>query len=161
MENKFRTQFERLVVQVPKSDLPSKTMQEFKNDCDINYILQKINAGADITPSSVSRFGLAPRKPQFGDFTQFSDFADIQSRLLQAQANFDALPSDIRARFGYNPAALIAFIEDPANADECVRLGLATPAKSEGNVIQPVAGSQAVNNDTNALNIDASARAQQ
>ena len=35
-----------------------------------------------------------------------------------------ALPSDVRSRFGNNPAELLDFLNDNSNYDEAIRLGL-------------------------------------
>lgn len=52
---------------------------------------------------------------------------DLQSALeivRRSQEHFDALPADIRFRFGNDPVAFMNFVQDEANKDEAIKLGL-------------------------------------
>lgn len=96
------------------------TQQQFKEESDINEI--------------VRRFGLTGQVPQgvgipmSGDFTEVSDFHTAMTMVRTAEAEFMKLPAEVRARFSNDPGAVIAFLDDPANRDEAVRLGLVAPA---------------------------------
>lgn len=94
---------------------PGVTKQSFKEDCDINVIMERY------VPSEV---GSVP--PMFGDFTEAPDFMAAQAILLDAQEKFGALPSKVRERFANDPARFLEFVNDPANSDEAIALGLAT-----------------------------------
>jgi phage internal scaffolding protein len=142
----FRTQFQR-VRSVFHSDKPSETKQEFKNECDINLLVKKMDAGLDITPSSIAR-GKSRRMPQFGDFSQFFDFREMNDKINNAREQFEALPAEIRERFHNDPASLIAAIEDPNRRDEMEKLGFVIPKKVESEVIKPVDGSIKVDEQT-------------
>lgn len=144
--DKFRTQFQR-VRSVFHSDAPSETKQEFKNECDINLLVKKMDAGLDITPSSIAR-GKSRRTPQFGDFSQFFDFREMNDRINSAREQFEALPAEIRERFHNDPAALIAAIEDPNRRDEMEKLGFVVPKKADSTVVKPVEGTNVVDEQT-------------
>lgn len=97
------------------NELPSVTQQSFEEECNINTI--------------VSRFGLTgelpePLSPQYGDFSNVSDFQSAMNAISDAKSGFMSLPGDLRARFRNDPGELISFLENPANRDEAVSLGL-------------------------------------
>lgn len=111
----------------------SVTQQQFADEADINFIVHSYNTSG-VIPSSVS--GVSPREPMFGDFSNLpSDAQEAYNQILEAKANFDTLPLPIRQRFNYDPAAFFEFVQNPANLDELVALGLAVrteaPAASE------------------------------
>lgn len=101
---------------------PPNTMakQSFKAECDINTIMSKYQKTGLI--EHVQKF-----QGSYGDFTSVADYQLSLNQVLDAQNAFDALPSSIRARFQNNPGAMLAFLEDPSNRDEAVRLGLVEP----------------------------------
>ena len=102
---------------------PSITQQQFKNDADINYIVQMY----DSTGVYPGQTGASPRQPQFGDFAALPDNAQAAyNQILAARDDFNSLPLAIRQRFNYDAGAFFDFVQDPANVDELVALGLAT-----------------------------------
>lgn len=93
----------------------SLTKQSFAKDADINNImLRYVKTG--VLPEGT-------RQPIFDDFSSGETFQDMQNQILQAQAEFDQLPSDIRDEFN-TPGNLIAYMNDPGNAARCKELGL-------------------------------------
>lgn len=92
----------------------SMTKQEFRDDADINVIVARVLKGEP----------QAQFPGTFGDFSQVPDFATAMQQVVEAKTAFDALPSRIRTRFHNNAASLVAFLDDPDNLDEAVRLGL-------------------------------------
>lgn len=97
-------------------DGPGKTLQAFKEECDINRIMKRYQQTGVI--DHVNRV-----EPKFGDV----DAVDFQTALhvvMDAEARFFALPSEVRDRFGNDPARLLAFVSDRANLEEAVKLGL-------------------------------------
>lgn len=71
--------------------------------------------------------GLLPvssKEPYYGDFSSAVDFHMAQNRLIQAKESFDALPVNIRKKFGYDAGRLMEFLENPENEAEAVKLGL-------------------------------------
>lgn len=105
----------------------SLAQQNFASECDINNIVQTFTRTGMMPPVSLS--------PRFGDFSGVSDFHSALNRVLSIQEEFLTLPADIRSRFENNPQNLILFLNDPANRDEAVELGLvdkdlSTPARA-------------------------------
>lgn len=107
----------------------SLTRQEFVRECDLNDIMRRYAAGLAPLPTG-------SRKPMYGDFSAVPDYQGALQIVIDAQTRFSALPSELRKRFGNDPAQLVGFLEDEAHRDEAVRLGLlpqpaAEPAKAE------------------------------
>jgi len=102
---------------------PSLAQQHFKEECDINTILQKFNI-TGLLPES-------PLSPRYGDFTGIGDYHTALNRVFAAQDEFDSLPATIRARFDNDPANLIEFLNDENNRPEAEKLGLVEKAAAE------------------------------
>jgi len=102
---------------------PSLAQQHFKEECDINTILQKFSI-TGILPE-------APLSPRYGDFSGIGDYHTALNRVIAAQEEFEALPAQIRARFDNDPAKLIDFLDDEANRPEAEDLGLVEKAAAE------------------------------
>lgn len=91
----------------------SKTQPQFKDECDINYLLRHYN---DV-----------PRpEPIFGDCTQYKDLQHCMDIINAAGDDFMSLPSDIRSRFNHDPVEFFNFCNDSNNVSELVSMGLAT-----------------------------------
>ncbi|UOF82671.1 scaffold protein [Microviridae sp.] len=109
----------------------SKTHQSFAEECDINTIVRKFGVGVPMPVTS--------QMPVSGDFTDIKNFQDAMERVVQAREAFMELPADVRARFGNEPAALIAFLDDGRNKEEAVRLGIIPkPVEVTRDVVQAV-----------------------
>lgn len=94
----------------------SMTDQQYVKECDINTILKQYGA--------TGRLPVDIREGVSGDFSGIGDYKDCLDRINHAKDSFAALPSTIRDRFGNDPTAYVEFVLDPANTDECIRLGL-------------------------------------
>jgi len=101
----------------------SLAQQHFKEECDINTILEKFNISG-ILPEQ-------PLSPRYGDFTGIGDYHTALNRVIAAQDEFEALPAQIRARFNNDPAQLIEFLENSDNRPEAEQLGLVEKAAAE------------------------------
>lgn len=101
----------------------SKTDQSFKDECDVNKIMEKYKTIENYNALMALR-NPGRAKPQFGDFANLPDFAAAQNTIVQAQTMFEALPSNIRDRFANDPGEFLAFMSDEKNKDEAIRLGL-------------------------------------
>ena len=101
----------------------SLAQQHFKEECDINTILEKFNI-TGLLPEQ-------PLSPRYGDFTGISDYHTAMNRVIAAQDEFEALPAQIRARFNNDPAQLIEFLENSENRPEAEDLGLVEKAAAE------------------------------
>lgn len=100
-----------------------RTLQEFKEECDINNIIDRY-ANTGLWSSS-----LRPpvETPMFGDFTAVPDFQKAMDIIAKSKEHFDSLPSSVRERFGNDPAKLLAYVSDENNYSEAVKLGIANP----------------------------------
>ncbi len=96
---------------------PSRTQQHFKESCDINYIMKKYSQTGALMGN--------PNPPQFGDFASVPDYQDSLNLVINAEAQFSALPAEIRARFNNEPDAFLAFCEN--EKDPLTALGIKLP----------------------------------
>lgn len=104
--------------------LPSMTKQEFAEECDINTIMRRYETTGQI--DHVNR-----RQPQYGDFASSVSFHEAMNTVIAAEDMFAALPASIRDRFGNDPENLLKFLDDPANKDEAIELGIVRAAEPE------------------------------
>lgn len=119
----FATRYSPIKSSGLKCQGPSRTKQSFKDECDINRIIEKYQTIENYNAVLALR-GAAGRKPQFGDFSVVPDYVQAQNTIAQANEMFAALPSNIRDRFMNNPALFLDFMSNPDNKDEAIRLGL-------------------------------------
>lgn len=104
-------------------DEPVLTQQHFRQECDINEIVRRFGITGELPEPWAA--------PRYGDFTQVTDFHSAQNMVLEAQAAFDALPAELRERFGHDPQALLEFLDDGGNRAEAIELGLIPKPKEE------------------------------
>ncbi len=105
---------------------PGKTKQSFKDECDINFIMNKWQRTGEIPAAKV---GSLP--PRYGDFSTATDYMDACNQVIEAKAAFAALPAFLRDRFANEPANLLRFLSIPENQEEAIRLGLANAPEPE------------------------------
>lgn len=98
----------------------SLTQQHQKDESDINVIVKRFGITGQL-PQGV-------RAPTYMDFDDVIDFRTAMDAIRAAQASFDRMPAEVRARFGNDPAAFVDFCSEPGNLPEMRRLGLAEPA---------------------------------
>lgn len=103
---------------------PTLTKQSFKDDCDINKIVAKYAATGVLNHINA-------RNPRYIDCVGVPDYQAALDMINTANEQFDALPAKIRARFGNDPEQLLAFMDDPANAEEAAKLGLIKAPEKE------------------------------
>lgn len=107
------------------------TQQSFKDECDINTIVKRFG----LTGEMPGGFAM----PVSGDFSGIGDFQSAMNAVRAAQEAFDSLPGEMRARFANDPQRLISFLEDGANRDEAVKLGLvALPPERTRDAVQAI-----------------------
>lgn len=100
---------------LPDTGEPSMTQQQFAEECDINTIVRRFGLTGEL-PNGVAM-------PQSGDFTGVSDYHTAMNVVRAAEEAFLQIPGEVRARFGHDPARVIAFMEDVNNRDEAIKLG--------------------------------------
>ncbi len=110
---------------------PTLAQQSFKEDSDINVILERFNITGELPPAS--------REPQYGDFLDSPvDYKSAMDVVMSAQSAFNALPARLRARFDNDAAKFVDFVGDDKNRNEAYELGLldaaaaAVSAQAEG-----------------------------
>lgn len=97
---------------------PSMTQQHFAKDADLNEIVKRFGIKDGSLP-------VVPTDPRFyGDFTGVPDFRQALDATLDAANRFNALPAPLRNRFANDPILLWDFVNNPANFDEAIKLGL-------------------------------------
>jgi len=106
-------------VKLSFKDTVSRCKKSFKDECDINRIVARARkTGYLIDPAIIS-----DRQAVFMDCSKV-DFMDMLNRVNVAQSAFNALPSDVRAKFDNDVAKLLDFVADPANEAVAIDLGL-------------------------------------
>lgn len=102
-----------------RCDDPSLTQQQFKEEADINTIVDRF-LKSGVLPTAVNM-------PQYVDYEGVFDFQSAMNVVRQADENFMRLDAKVRARFNNSPQEFLEFFANPENAEEAVRLGLAIP----------------------------------
>ena len=99
------------------SNLRSRTQQQFKEETDINFIVNQF-----------LKTGIPPAERQGGQFVDLLDMPNDYKTALdfihQANGQFMDLPAEIRAYFQNDPGQALAFLENPDNYEKGVELGL-------------------------------------
>jgi len=95
---------------------PTLAQQNFKDECDINYIVRQFGLTGELPGK--------PLSPQYGDFTGVLDYHSAVNAVLAAQDSFMELPAQMRSRFNNDPAELIDFLDNEGNREEAIKLGL-------------------------------------
>lgn len=98
---------------------PSLTVQSEAENCDINVIMKRF-----------MQSGMLPQiqmPPLATDFAQITTFEEAMGLIVKARESFEALPADVRNRFGNSPQAFLDFCDDERNIPEMLKLGLAVP----------------------------------
>jgi phage internal scaffolding protein len=100
-------------------DDPSLTQQQFKEESDINTIVNRfMKSGVLPTPVNM---------PQYLDYEGVFDYQSAMNAVRSADEQFMRMDAKVRARFNNSPQEFLSFFADPANTDEAIRLGLAVP----------------------------------
>lgn len=94
----------------------SRTKQSFKDECDINIILKKYNLTGQLPAMK--------NNPLFGDFSQIQDYQESMNIILKAEEQFNSLPAVLRERFKNDTGAFLDYMNNDANKEEMIKLGL-------------------------------------
>jgi len=124
MEKKVYTQLDLPPVKPTINKLPSKTVQSFGNEVNINQIMARAKKRQAVY--------INPRQPIWGeDVSQGMSFHDTLNRIAEIRGQFMALSPDLRDHFDNDPAKMLEFIKDPKNEAEGRKIGLYEPLKAE------------------------------
>lgn len=99
-----------------KCEDKSLAQQHMKDECDINVIVERFGVTGQLPVRAI--------EPSYGDFSGVTDYHTALSKIKAAEAEFMALPAKLRAKFDHDPNALLNFLENEANRDEAIELGL-------------------------------------
>ena len=120
-----------------KCEDPSLTQQQFKEESDINTIVDRFMKSG-VMPNPVNM-------PQYIDYEGVFDFQSAMNTVRQADENFMRMDAKIRARFNNSPQEFLEFFGNPENVEEAIRLGLATPiavAETKVSAAEPTSKSE-------------------
>lgn len=104
--------------------MPSLTVQDEKDETDINYIVNKYADGQkgimtlDLGDSSQYAY------LQFGDATLPGDYSTALELVSGVREEFYSLPAYVRAKFDHDPMNFISHLNDPAVLEYLQRQGL-------------------------------------
>lgn len=93
-----------------------KTEQSHKKECDISHIIKKYDKTGLLT--HVSRM-----EARYGDVSG-ADYKAMADQVAKAKSDFELLPGKIRKYFQNDPGKLLEFMENPANREKAIELGL-------------------------------------
>ena len=96
---------------------PSRTQQQFKDECDVNNIIKKYKKTGLITH-------LQKNPGTYADLTNIPSYSEALQTIITASEAFNALPSDFRYELHNDPQELIKFLRDPANDERSIAMGL-------------------------------------
>jgi len=110
---------------------PSLTQTSFQRECDINTIMARFEKTGVLEHRNNFQ-------GQYADFTNTpGDYHEAMNAVLEADEMFGSLPARVRARFHNDAGAFLDFVGNPDNADEMVKLGLATARQVAPQVLEP------------------------
>lgn len=99
------------------------TRQEFKQECDINYIMGQYELGYEITHINEAA-------PQYMDCSA-ETFREHMDYVAGAFSMFEELPAKLRDRFGNDPAEFLEFCSHEKNRPEMAEMGLLSEAAAK------------------------------
>lgn len=104
--------------------MPSLTVQDEKDETDINYIVNKYADGqkgiATLDLGDSSQYAYL----QFGDATLPGDYSTALELVSGVREEFYSLPAYVRAKFGHDPMNFISQLNNPETLEYLRREGL-------------------------------------
>ena len=104
--------------------MPSLTVQDEKDETDINYIVNKYADGqkgiATLDLGDSSQYAFL----QFGDATLPGDYSTALELVSGVREEFYSLPAKVRAKFGHDPMNFIDQLNNPETLEYLQREGL-------------------------------------
>lgn len=117
---------------------PSRTKQSFASECDINLIMKRFSKvqGSEYLSKYNGYVG-----GQFGDFSTVTDYRSAIEQVRSAEDVFMRIPAQIRRQFGDDAATFLDFVQNPANKEELIKMGLVkvpvVPSVEQEKVVVP------------------------
>lgn len=106
-------------IQVDEEGYDGKTQQNFKDECDINTIVNQFLKTGEM-PDNI-------RLPQYIDYEGVFDFQTAMNTMMEAEASFMQLPAPLRAEFQNDPQQFLEYCANPANKEDMHKRGLLRP----------------------------------
>lgn len=104
--------------------MPSLTVQDEKDETDINYIVNKYADGqkgiATLDLGDSSQYAYL----QFGDATLPGDYSTALELVSGVREEFYSLPASVRAKFDHDPMNFIERLNDPETLEYLQQQGL-------------------------------------
>lgn len=104
--------------------MPSLTVQDEKEETNINYIVNKYADGqkgiATLDLGDSSQYAYL----QFGDATLPGDYSTALELVSGVREEFYSLPAHVRAKFGHDPMNFIEQLNNPATLEYLQQQGL-------------------------------------
>lgn len=94
-----------------------RTKQQFGKQVDINYIVARYQKTGMIDH-------LSKATPFYGDVSDIRSYQEALNVVHRAEDLFRSMSAEIRAKFENDPVKMIAFLQDPKNTPEAIRLGM-------------------------------------
>lgn len=102
---------------------PSKTRQEFADECDINQIM-----------ANAEKHAVWPFKdqlpPVYLDFVGMPNLQEAMQHMFDAEEAFMRLPAAVRKELDNDPVRFVEYASDPGNLEQLRKWGLAEPEKA-------------------------------
>lgn len=109
---------------------PGRTKQSFADESNINIIMKRYEK-----TGVLDHFN--QHQGDYGDFIAAPDYHTAMNMIRDAGEMFMEIPATVRAQFKNDPAAFLAFVQDPDNTDAMIEMGLARPAPVPDQEITP------------------------
>lgn len=109
----------RLSIECKTREGQARTEQSHKGECDIKNIVRRYAKLGEPLP-------IPDAKQYTGENVILPpDYSEAMRLVASAQSRFASLSSSIRDRFKNDPSEYLAFLQNPANAAEAIKLGMA------------------------------------
>lgn len=108
----------------------SLARQEFKEECDINYIVQ--------TYGLTGQVPVGMKAPEYQDFEGVIDFQTAIHAVMEAEESFMRMPAEVRREFNNDPQEFLKFCADEGNLPKLREWGLAMPSKGLEAPVEPI-----------------------
>lgn len=110
---------------------PSMTKQSFAKECNINNIMARYEK-TGIVEHVMNNPG------HYGDFSEPLEYQEALNKVNAAQALFDALPAQVRAKFDNEPYVFLEYAQNPENYEKLVEMGLAVAPETPEMASEPL-----------------------
>lgn len=120
------------------------TEDSHKAEVDINNIIKR--HGMDL----IRKTAVAYRNDmEYGEVTGES-FQEAMNKVVKAQDSFNSLPAEVREKFQNNPVNYLDFINDHANIEDMIKMGIAAKREPEQPIEVKVTNVKGETNETNS-----------